>query len=176
MTHEPMTTTAIVKNLAYIPALFFAGLSGEAHIILAVLMVVDTLFGVIRVGVVYGWEHIRSYRLSAGVLSKLTVLGVPLFIALAGKGAGLDFLFLAQATLGLLCLAQLYSILGNVYSIRVGRDTKEFDAVAWILHRVQIAIEKVLKDDVQANYAETDPQFACKIKDEKGRALPENKE
>lgn len=174
MTHEPITAGTIAKNLGYIPALFFAGLSGEAHIILAVLMVVDTIFGVIRVYVVYGGEHIRSYRLSAGVLSKLTVLGVPLLIAWGGRGAGLDFLFLAQATLGVLCLAQLYSILGNIYSIRVRRDVKEFDAVAFILRKVQLLIERILKDETKNAFPANDPQVA--LKEKEGRSLSDNDE
>ena len=148
MIKETSTITSLLKNLGYFPAMLL-GLSGETYLILAVLMVVDTIFGVARVGVIYGWEHASSYRLSAGILSKLAIIGVPLFIAMAGRGSGMNLTFLAQGAIGMLCLAQLYSILGNVYSMRIGKEVREFDAVSWVLRRLQIIIERIIKDDTK---------------------------
>lgn len=147
MTHDlHITTTSFLKNLGYIPAIF-VGLSLESYAILAVLMVIDTLFGITRVAVIYGGRHIKSYKLIAGLLSKLTVLTIPLLMVWAGRGAGLDLLFVAQGTLGVLVLAEFYSILGSVYAIRVRRDVAEFDAVAAVIRTVQRLIENIIKKD-----------------------------
>lgn len=145
MTHE-ISTTAILKNLGYIPA-FLLGLSAESYLILAVLMLVDTLFGVIRVGVIYGGRQIKSYRLIAGMLSKLTVISLPILLVWAGRGAGLDLTKIAQATLGVLVLAELYSIVGSIYAIRIRKDVPEWDAVSWVIRRVQLMIEGIIKRD-----------------------------
>jgi len=175
---EEITFVTIVKNAAYIPAIFI-GLSAQSYAILAVLMVVDTIFGVLRVGIVHGGEHIRSYRLSAGILSKLTIIGVPLMIAWAGQGVGINLVMVAQGAISMLILAQLYSILGNVYSIRVGKDVQEFDAVSWVLHRLQKTIERLLKDETKhTNILEqtSTPPHETSVafkKEEDGRALQE---
>lgn len=149
--HETPTIITLLKNAGYVPALIL-GLSTESYAILGTLMIVDTIFGVARVGTLYGWEHISSYRLSSGVLSKLSIIGVPLFIAMAGRGAGMNLNFVAQGAIGMLCLAQLYSILGNVYSIRTKQEVREFDAVSWVLRRLQTIIERLIKDDTKTVY------------------------
>ena len=164
MNETPLLT--IIKNFVYFPAIL-VGLSGESFAILGVLMAIDTIFGIIKVGTIYGWRHISSYRMSSGILSKLTIILVPLLIAWAGKGAGMDLGFLAQSSLSLLCLAQLYSILGNVYSIRTGKEYVEFDAVSWVLRRLQIVIERLIKTDGKSkkNYPHLEQKVAFKKKD-----------
>lgn len=141
------------KHLGYIgfALLGAVGLPHESYIILAVLMLVDTLFGVVRVGVVHGGRHIKSYRLTAGILSKLAVLLVPLIIAWAGRGAGIPLTFMATATISVLILAELYSIIGSVYSIWIKEDVQEFDAISFVLRKVQISIEKLLKERIEAH-------------------------
>ena len=168
MTHEIPTTLAVVKNLAYIPAIL-VGLSMESYAILAVLMLIDTVFGVVRVGVVHGGKHIKSYKLIAGALSKLTVISIPLVLVWAGKGAGIDFAPIAQATLGVLVLAETYSIVGSMYAIRVKRDVPEWDAVSWILRSVQRVIEGIIKRDVSKGSGHSETL------DRKARDLPTNK-
>lgn len=145
MVVEHITGTSIVKNLGYLGALFI-GLSTESYAILGAFMVLDTILGITRVGLNHGWKEVKSYRMTAGIISKLTVLLVPLLTVWAGKGVGFDLHWLATWALNALILAQLYSIIGNIYSIRIGKDIDEFDAVSWVLRRVQVVIEKVLKE------------------------------
>lgn len=109
-------------------------------------MFIDTVLGLIRVWVNHGGRHIRSYKLTAGIVAKLCVLLVPLLTVWAGKGVGLDLHFLATWTVGALILAQFYSIVSNIYSIHMRKDMDEFDAVSWVLRRVQGVIERALKD------------------------------
>lgn len=143
---EHITTTAFIKNLGYIPAVLI-GLSLESYLILAVLMIIDTLFGIMRVFVIYGGHHIKSYKLVSGVVAKITVIGVPVMLAWAGRGSGIDLYPLAQGTLGVLILAEVYSILGSVYAIRIRKDVPEYDAVSAILRGLQKIIEKIIKKD-----------------------------
>lgn len=142
-------TSSIValKNLGYIPAILL-GLSLESYTILAVLMLLDTIFGVIRTGVVHGGRSIKSYKLAAGIISKLSIILIPVLLAWAGRGAGINLITLAQGTLGVLILAETYSILSNIYSIRVRKDIHEYDAVSAILLWVRSLIESIIKTTV----------------------------
>lgn len=143
MTHELPLSITITKNLAYIPA-FLLGLSTESYAILGAFMAIDMLLGITRVYTIHGGIHIKSYKAKAGVISKLTILAIPLLIVYLGKGVGLNLLPLAQWAIGAFLLAEFYSIVSNIYSIRLGKDIEEFDAVSFILKKLQKIIERLL--------------------------------
>jgi len=143
-THEPLTLWAILKNSSYIGAVFL-GISLDNFSILAVFMLADTILGITRVAVVHGGRAIKSYRLVSGLVSKMSILLIPLVIAHTGKGIGLDLHYIATAALSILILSHAYSILGNIHSIYLKRDVYEFDAVSWALTRIQLGIERILK-------------------------------
>lgn len=134
-----------MKNVGYVPMLLL-GLSGQSVLILAVFMLVDTVLGATRVGIVHGVKYVKSYKATVGLISKLCVLSVPLFTVWAGKGIGIDLFILATGTINVLILAQFYSIVSNIYSIYLRKDVEEFDAVSWVLRRVQMLIEKMIKN------------------------------
>lgn len=144
-THE-LTTTAILKNLGYIPAVFL-GLSTESYGILALLMIMDTITGVIRAGVVHGWGSVNSHNLSFGVLSKMCLILTPFVVVIAGRGAGIDLSLVASGALSVLILSEAYSILGNTQAIRIRKDIKEFDAINIILSKLRKTLERLLVAD-----------------------------
>ena len=145
MIFKASTTQIISKNLMYIPAFFIGlGISSEAFLALAVLMIIDTFTGVVRVGVVRGWRHVRSVRLSTGIVAKMTLLLVPISLALAGLGIGADITSIVNATTSVLILAEVYSVVSNIYCIRTGKEIKEFDAVAAVLESLRKSLERII--------------------------------
>lgn len=165
-TSDPFTATAIVKHLSYLGA-FFLGLSMESFVILAAFMVLDTFLGVVRVGVVHGPTAIKSYRLISGLLSKLTIILIPLVVAYTGKGVGLDLHHVASGALSILILSHAYSIFGNIHSIRLRKDVYEFDAISWLLTRLQTMIERLIKHGApdKTPMPETSRELSTKPKD-----------
>lgn len=145
MNPEPITTSVMLKNVAYIPAVLL-GLSPESYLILTVFMIIDFFFGIMRAVTLNGMQALKSYKMAAGVLSKFMALTVPLILVWAGRGSGFDFTLLGQWGIGALVLAQAYSILGHVNAIRSGQDKTEWDAVSWILSSLRAILEQVLKD------------------------------
>lgn len=136
-----------IKNLAYtIPAVLI-GLTPESYAILTVFMAVDLVFGVMRAVALGGWQAFKSYKLTAGILSKFMVLSIPLLLVWAGRGAGFDFTVLGQWGIGALIISQAYSILGHINAIRVGEDKTEWDAVSWVIRTLRSGLEKVLVDN-----------------------------
>jgi len=142
------TPILIIKHLTYFFAFIIGsvGLATESFAIFGVLIVIDTITGVVRTIRIRGGDSFTSLQLTGGVISKGLVISVPLIVAWAGRGAGLDLTLVAQGVLSVLILAEAYSILGNIHAIRIGRDVKEFDAIAWILGNVRKQMEHYLKN------------------------------
>lgn len=141
------TTSHVVniKNIGYLPAFLIGlGLPPDSMIILAGLMVTDTILSVIRTMIIHGGNSFRSRILAHGVTSKLLVLFIPIIIVYTGKGAGLNFLPIAMGTISILVLAESYSVLGHIQSIRTKKDVKEFDAVSLVLKNIREILEKLL--------------------------------
>jgi toxin secretion/phage lysis holin len=137
--------TTLAKNLSYICA-FVAGLglSPDSLGILAVFMFIDTILGVVRSIVIHGGNSFRSRLLAHGLISKLLVLFIPILLVYTGRGAGVNFLPVAIGTISVLILAEAYSILGHIQSIRTKKDVKEFDAISMVLAQVRSVVEKLL--------------------------------
>ncbi len=137
--------TTLAKNLGYIPAFVIGlGLSPDSLSILACFMAFDTLLGICRSMLIHGGNSFRSRILAHGIISKLLVLFVPILLVYTGRGAGINFLPVATGTISILILAEAYSILGHIQSIRTREDVKEFDAISMILANVRAGVEKLL--------------------------------
>lgn len=145
---DTLEATSILKHCTYFFAFLVGavGLSTEAFAIFGVLIVADTFTGVIRSVRIRGGQSFTSLQLTSGVVSKGLVISVPLIVAWAGRGAGLNLTLLAEGILSMLILAEAYSVLGNIHAIRMGKDIKEFDAIAWILGKVRDQMESYLKN------------------------------
>lgn len=145
---EALTTSklgVIIKNLGYIPAFIIGiGLNFDAILILSCFMVIDTLLGVVRSVVIHGGNSFRSRLLAHGIVSKMLILFIPTLLVYTGRGSGINFLPFAEGTISILVLAEAYSILGHIQSIRTGEDVKEYDAVSLILKNIRKSLEKIL--------------------------------
>jgi len=139
-----ITLAAILKHFGYVLAAFVS-IGPESYSVLALMMVLDTITGVLRVGVIHGWKHITSHEATMGIIKKGTAISVPLLIAIAGHGVGLELVEVAKWTLRVLILSELYSIISNMQSIRLGRDVAEFDAVSFILSKIRDYLEKTIR-------------------------------
>lgn len=135
----------LIKNMGYIPA-FLIGLSTESYMILTVFMFADLVLGILRSTLLHGFTSIKSYKLTAGLISKLLVLAVPLIVVWAGRGASFDFTWLGQWSIGVLVLSQAYSMLGHINAIRTGQDTSEADGVSWVIRRLRSILEGIIID------------------------------
>lgn len=158
---QETTIFTTIKNLLYFPAILL-GLSLDSYLILVVFMSIDIVLGITRTYVIYGGKYIKSYRFAVGVLSKLLMLIVPLLLVWTGKGVGINILFIAQWSLGALILSEAYSILGNIHSIRVKKDLPEFDAMSWVLQRIQLFLIHILQNSATQEKGDLSPSFKDK--------------
>jgi hypothetical protein len=146
---ENLTLWAFLKNISYI-AIFtvsieWLGFNPLSLTIFAVLMFVDVITGIARSIRLEGGNSFTSSTLKRGVISKLLLLAALMSFALTAKGMGYQIDTLAQGAVNVLSLGELYSILGNVHSARTGKVKHEFDAVTFLLARVNEVLKNVLK-------------------------------
>ena len=96
------------------------------------LMVLDTLSGIIK-WLMIDKVTVRSNSLKDGVLRKVIALFIPLTIGLMIKATGTENDVFLSVVFTVLCLAECYSIWGNLYSAVTKKDIQEYDALSAIL-------------------------------------------
>lgn len=141
---------AALKNTGYVVAFFattrYLGISKESILVLTAVIVIDIITGVLKSAALRGWRSITSSKFSAGVLAKLLLILIPVTLALAGKGVGLDMALITQGSISVLILSQVYSIIGNIHSMQTLDEKNEFDAVAFIMRQLRDILESSMGD------------------------------
>lgn len=155
--------TRCVTALSYIPVCLI-GLSLEKYAILALFIGLDMFTGVMRDVVIAaknsphtsGWllwldagRAISSTTFTAGIIKKFIILIVPLIIVFAGIANDIDLVSVGKVFLGGLILAEAYSIIGNIYSIRTGKKQPEFDGVVYIIQKSLDLLRKLITSNVK---------------------------
>lgn len=121
--------------------LTYVGIDKEAFTIFTALVMVDFFTGVVK-----AWhlgEKISSNKAKYGIFSKISLLVIPITIAAASKAIGEDASTFFIWALNLLIISEAYSILGNVYSIRSGKELPEWDVISLIGRKIREFFTKV---------------------------------
>lgn len=142
-----MEKQSFILNWLILPiasAITYLGLDAEKLTILALLMAIDMITGTVKAYVVK--SDITSRRWIAGFLSKMVVLLVPFTIALMAKGVDFDIKWFVGLCISILVVAEAYSIVGNIYTIKTGEEVKEIDAVSAIIQALRKIFENILRD------------------------------
>ncbi len=138
---------SIIMSLLYIPfvtACNYFDISSESLGILAILLVIDYMTGIAKTYVI-NKEDIRSYRAIAGILAKISVLLVPITLAVAAKQINYDLSAFVDTVISMLVLAEVYSIIGNIRVIQTGKPVHEIDAVSFVLAKISNIILELLR-------------------------------
>lgn len=122
----------------------YLGIDKEKLAILAILMSIDMVTGTIKAYVTK--SDITSRRWIAGFLSKMVVLLVPFTIALMAKGVDFDIKWFIGLCISVLVVAEAYSIVGNIHTIKTGEAVREIDAVSAIVQALRRIFENILRD------------------------------
>lgn len=135
-------TTAKWYFLAAISAfswvLTYSGIDTEVFAIFTVLLAIDYLTGIAkayRTG-----ETISSAKAKYGVISKFTLILIPLVVGLCAKAIGADAKVLFVWGMNLLILSETYSIISNVYMINKGKELPEWDVIAVLGRRIRTVL------------------------------------
>lgn len=121
-------TGFLAVNTAISGWLNYLGLDAEVFAIYAALLGVDFLTGV---GRAYSLQiPITSRDMRVGMISKMSLLVVPIALGLGFKVVGADGVKALEIGMTILALSEVYSIISNIHAINTGKDLPEFDALA----------------------------------------------
>ncbi len=118
--------------------LTYLGLNAESFFLFAMLLLIDYITGVAKALRLN--QCITSNRMKYGILSKLSLLLIPLVLAIGAKAVGADFQTVLLVGVNILVLSEVYSIIGNIYSIRTKDELPEYDVVAMFGKRIRAVL------------------------------------
>lgn len=132
------TTVKIVWNTLIVfigGVLAYLGISQDSFLMLSLLLVIDYATGLIKARRLQ--VSITSNKMKYGLISKLSLLLIPLVLAIGAKAIGADFTLVLLSGINILVLSEVYSIIGNIYSIRTKLELPEYDAVSMLGKRIR---------------------------------------
>ena len=124
----------IVMN-AVAGVLAYVDLNVEVFSIFTALVVTDFVTGVAKAHTI--GESITSNKAKYGIISKLSLIVLPVVMAAASKAIGQDAGTLFIWGMNLLIISEVYSVIGNIYTIRSGEELPEWDVISLLGKRVR---------------------------------------
>jgi len=146
MPHRAEHGQSIFLNLMYLPLIpFFTylNLDAEAMVVLGLMLIIDLVVGVAKS---YVMKTTVTYeRLVAGILSKVFVLLIPIVLAfMVLVVTHVDLTYYLRYVISALVVAECYSILGNIVTIRTRNCRGDLDLVSFVIRGVRKFMEKIL--------------------------------
>jgi len=140
------------EYITYLTYAAFAYLSLDIDIvrILMWLMIIDTFFGAIKAVRVSKIKFSLKMMLW-GILTKATILTIPMILALVALGLGYNFIWLIDIVIKILVLHEGISIITNMISIRQNKDIVNADIISVMLLKIRevfIGLVKKLTGDI----------------------------
>lgn len=148
MVTDTMTATQVVFNFFTVCVaswLAFVGLKGDTFFLFSLLLLIDYITGVWKAGAL--GHSITSNKMKYGIMSKLSLLLMPLVLAMGAKAVEADFSSVLLVGMNILVLSEVYSIIGNIYSLRTKEELPEYDAVVIIGKKIKAILLKAESEE-----------------------------
>lgn len=131
-----------LKGVLYAVFVYLGIKTGSVKV-LFYLMMLDSVLGIVkalRLGYKFSFK-----RLGWGMVSKLSLLFIPMIIALIAKGLNLEFTLFVVTAMNIIIVNEGISCVTNVLSIKTGKRIENNDYVTMMLN----SIRKLLTSLVQ---------------------------
>ena len=135
---ETTTTIKIIWNFLVVllsGMLAYLEISQEPFTLFALLLMIDYITGLAKAKTLQ--VSITSNKMKYGLISKLSLLIIPLVLAIGAKAIGADYHYVLLSGMYILIFSEVYSIIGNIYSIRTKEELPEYDAVAMLGRQIR---------------------------------------
>jgi len=104
-----------------------------------VLLVTDFITGVWKAHSL--GENVNSNRMKYGIVSKLSLLIIPIIFGLGVRALGQNGEQILFVAMNMLILSEIYSIIGNIYATRTGVELPEYDVLREIAKKIRNRLE-----------------------------------
>ena len=134
-------TVAAIKTFIYCTFVFL-DIDVDVVRILGILMTIDTVLGVIktiRLGKKFSFK-----KLIWGMITKVSVLIVPMILALTAKALSFDFTWFVTAVLNILVVAEAFSSITNIMSIRQNKELENTDFITALLQKIRSGLSRII--------------------------------
>ena len=132
----------IGAKILLITSMSFLGISYGLILLLWFFMVFDTLLGLIASIVINGWLSITKTRFWAGILTKISILFIPLSLAITGALAGFNLNIFVFSSIYVLIANDAISCFTNLLSIKTKKRYINRDLVEILINALRTSIYK----------------------------------
>jgi hypothetical protein len=112
----------------------FLGINYGMGLLLTFFLFFDTLFGVSKSIVLYGWPSVNRNRFLIGILTKILILFIPISLALSGALLGYNLNALVALSMYTLIANDAISCYTNLLSIKKKQDYKNKDLIEMLIN------------------------------------------
>jgi len=155
-------TSEFFKVIVY-PVFAYLSMDIETTVLLIILMLIDSCLGALK-AYRLGYKPKGSIFLW-GIMSKLIFILIPVSLAMAGKTIDYDFSIVVKIVMVVLVISELYSILGNIYTIKNKEEIEKFDAVSLMIKKLQ----SMIKNKIYNYINKIEEKGGCKINEKKNK-------
>lgn len=139
----------LAAKLALISSMTFLGVSYGLISLLWFFMLSDTLLGVWKSIVVFGWSSVSKAKFWTGVGTKIAILFIPLSLALTGALAGYDLNIFVLTTMWTLIGNDAVSCYTNLLSIKRRKNYVNKDLVEMLINALRALIYQGVKSAIK---------------------------
>jgi phage-related holin len=132
----------IGAKVLLITSMSFLGISYGLILLLWFFMVFDTLLGLIASIVISGWQSLTQTRFWAGILTKISILFIPLSLAITGALAGFNLNIFVFSSIYVLIANDAISCFTNLLSIKTKKRYINRDLVEILINALRTSIYK----------------------------------
>lgn len=130
-------------------ALFlYLGMNTDIVKALFILMAIDSFLGVVkalRLG-----EKFSFKKLLWGIVTKLSILIIPMVVALVAKGLSFDFKYFVIAVMDIIAASEGISCITNIISIKSKKKIENADYISMLLNAIKKGLTAIVQRALKA--------------------------
>lgn len=138
-----MENTFNFLKTAFYAVFVYLGIKTGVVMVLFILMGVDSFLGILKA---LRLGNKFSFKILAwGVVTKLSILVIPMVLALMGKALSFEFTYFVIAVMNIIIVSEGISCITNILSIKSKKAIENTDYVTMLLHLIKRALSGIVE-------------------------------
>jgi len=121
----------------------YLGISAEIVMILFIMMTLDSGLGIAKA---LRLDQKFSFKILLwGMVGKLSILIIPLIVALIGKAVSFDFKYFVVAVMDIIVVSEAISCITNIISIKTKKPLENTDYITMLLNTIRRSLMSIIQ-------------------------------